>query len=86
MWALIEDGNIEEIIGYPKGITVNNIQYSKDIFKVWSDSERAEIGIYPVTAGTKKDIDYYINGDPSYSWDADNSVVIESISNTARTL
>ena len=20
MWALIEDGNIEEIIGYPKGI------------------------------------------------------------------
>ena len=86
MWALIKDGNIEKLIGFPKGITVNNIQYSKDIFKVWSNSERAAIGIYPVTAGTTKDEDYYTNGDPSYSWDADNSVVIESISNTARTL
>ena len=86
MWALIEDGNIEEIIGYPKGITVNNIQYSKDIFKVWSNSERAAIGIYPVTAGTTKDEDYYTNGNPSYSWNSGTKKVTESYSPSARTL
>ena len=85
-WALIVDGSVDTVYNNARDVTIDNTLHPKEIFKSWSDSERAAIGIYPVTAGTTKDEDYYTNGDPSYSWDADNSVVIESISNTARTL
>ena len=85
-WGLVEDGSVTTVYNYAQSITIGTIKHPKEIFTLWSDSERADLGIYPVTAGTKKDRAYYTNGNPSYTWDASSSKVVESFSPTARTL
>ena len=85
-WALIVDGSVDTVYNNARDVTIDNILHSKEIFKSWSDSDRAAIGIYPVTAGTKKDDDYYDNGNPSYSWNSGTKKVTESYSPSARTL
>ena len=49
MWALIEDGSITKTINNPKGLVIDNIQYSRNIFSFrWSNEEREAIGIYEI--------------------------------------
>ena len=85
-WALIVDGSVDTVYNNARDVTIDNTLHPKEIFKSWSDSERAAIGIYPVTAGTTKDEDYYTNGNPSYSWNSGTKKVTESYSPSARTL
>jgi len=48
MWARIEDNKIVQTISNPKGMTINNVQYSKAIFSSsWTDEERKALGIVP---------------------------------------
>mgnify|MGYP000303582501 CR=1 FL=1 len=71
MWALIEDGSITKTINNPKGLVIDNIQYSRNIFSFrWSNEEREAIGIYEIVFNNtnKKDEAYYINTNQSFAF------------------
>ena len=70
MFALIENGKFVKIVNSNKGITIGDNQYPKSIFTIWSNEEREAIGIYEVQVDNtnKKDEEYYINTDVSYSY------------------
>ena len=74
MWAKVESGSVVEIITSMKSVTsgsgVDLIQYPKNIFKLWSQSDLADIGFYKYLEAGKSDrSDLYINGDPDYTID-----------------
>lgn len=75
MFALVENNQFVRIVNSNKGIEINGVQYPKSIFTLWSNSEREAIGIYEVTvdSSNKKDEEYYINTDVTYTF-ANNSV------------
>jgi hypothetical protein len=75
MFALVENGQFVKIVNSNKGITINDNQYPKSIFSLWTNEEREAIGIYEVIvdSSNKQDQYYYINTDISYSY-ADNVV------------
>ena len=70
MWALIEDGSITKIINKPRGMIIDNIQYSRNIFSLWSVSEKEAKGIYEVVFNNtnKKDEQWYINTNQSFAF------------------
>ena len=63
MWALVESGSVTKIIMRPKGLTIGDNQYPKNIFNLWSASELEAIGIYEVVLDNTnlKNDEYYIN-------------------------
>ena len=63
MFALVESGSITKFFSGNQGITIGDNQYSKQIFTLWSKSEREAIGIYEVEMDTskRKDEEWYIN-------------------------
>ena len=77
MWALIEDGSITKIINKPRGMIIDDIQYSRKIFSLWSKSEREAKGIYEIVwdNSKKKDEEYYINTNQTFTYDADAGTV-----------
>ena len=88
MWALIEDGSITKTINNPKGLVIDNIQYSRNIFSFrWSNEEREAIGIYEVVFDNtnKKDEAYYTNTNQSFAF-ADGVVTASYGSATAKEL
>jgi len=60
MWALINDDNsINEIIRFPRSITINNVKHPRAIFTKWSWSELNAIGIYEVLDNGVKGNDFF---------------------------
>ena len=59
-----------EITGTEEVVTQQEVKYSKDVFTKWSNEEREAIGIYEVQVDNtnKKDEEFYINTDVSYSY------------------
>jgi len=70
MFALVEDGSITKYFNGKRGFTLNGNQYPKQVFTIWTKSEREAIGIYEVVWDNtnKKDEQWYINTNPSYSF------------------
>ena len=70
MFALVESGSITKFFSGNRGITIGDLQYSKQIFTLWSKSEREAIGIYEVEMDTskRKDEKWYINTDITYAF------------------
>ena len=77
MWGLVESGSITKIINKPKGLVVGDIRYSRKIFELWSKSELEAIGIYEVEFdnSNKKDEQWYINTNQTFTYDADAGTV-----------
>ena len=77
MWALIEDGSITKLINNPRGMIIDDIQYSRNIFSLWSVAEKEAKGIYEVIQNNakKKDGEYYINTNQTFTYDADAGTV-----------
>ena len=78
MWALVEDGSITKIINKPRGMIIDNIQYSRNIFSFrWSNEEREAKGIYEIVWNNskKKDDAYYTNTNQTFTYDADAGTV-----------
>jgi len=77
MYALVEDGSITKHISGNKGITIGAIQYPKSIFSLWTEAQRNAIGLYEIiwNNSKKKDEEYYINTDQTYTYDADAGTV-----------
>jgi len=70
MFALVEDDAFVRIVNSNKGIQIDDNQYPKTIFSLWTNAEREAIGIYEVVMDTTnyKDEAYYINTDVSYAY------------------
>ena len=78
MWALIEDGSITKHLRGNRGITIGDIQYSRNIFSFrWSNEEREAIGLYEIVFDNskKKEEEYYINTNQTFTYDADAGTV-----------
>ena len=76
MFALVESGSVTKFFKGNKGVTIGDIQYPKQIFQSWSNSELQAIGIYPVRIDTtnKKNEAWYINTNITYAVDGDEVV------------
>ena len=76
MFALIDDQQITKFFSGNKGVTLEDVQYPKSIFTLWSEAERNAIGIYEVTVDTtnKKDEQWYINTNVSYGVESNKAV------------
>jgi len=85
MWALVEDGSITKLINNPRGMIIDDIQYSRNIFSLWSVAEKEAKGIYEVVFNNtnKKDEEYYTNTNQSFAF-ADGVVTASYGSATAK--
>ena len=70
MYALVTDGTITKYFNHPKGFTLGDLQYPKDIFMKWSVEEKEAIGIYEVVFDNTnlKDEQWYINTNQSFAF------------------
>ena len=75
MYALIENNEIKETFSNIKALTIGDVQYPKNIFTVWSESELNNVGLYTVVFdnSNRKDDSCYTNTDFSYAF-ADEKV------------
>jgi hypothetical protein len=82
MWAIIKDGEIDQIIDGNKGVNINDVQHPKSIFKIWSNEELLAIGIVPyVTEDSGIDQFKYQSGSTTTISD-DGSKVVNVINYT----
>lgn len=70
MFALVQDGAFVRIVNSNKGIQIDDNQYPKTIFTLWTNNEREAIGIYEVVIDNTnlKDQEYWINTDITYTY------------------
>ena len=63
MYALVIDKEIVRVFANPEGFTLNDNQYSSQIFTLWSKEAKEEIGIYEFQTDSTnfKDEAYYNN-------------------------
>lgn len=63
MYALVINNEIVRVFANPEGFTLNDNQYSSQIFTLWSKEEKQAIGIYEVETDSSKfkDEAYYNN-------------------------
>ena len=87
MWALINDDNsINEIIRFPRSITINNVKHPRAIFTKWSWSELNAIGIYTVEAGTQGNDRFEYTSQPTYTYSASGKKVTTAYTTTDKAL
>ena len=77
MYAIITDGSISKYVNHPKPLVIGDVQYPARIFSAWTANELAAIGIIEVTFdnSNKKDEQWYINTNQTYTYDADAGTV-----------
>jgi len=70
MFAVVTDGTITSFPKGNKGITIDDIQYPKAIYSLWTEAERNAIGVYTVEINetNRKDETFYINTDITYAF------------------
>ena len=86
MWALLnsDEDTIEEIIINPRPMTISGIQHPKEIFTLWTNTERKTVGLVPVTTtGSHLDTTYYTEDNESYAIAEDKASVVRTIGTKA---
>ena len=80
MWARIEDNKIVEYYDRKQSIVLNNVRYSSQIFTIWTDAQRKDLGIVPVViSGSHLDTRFYIEKNHSDAIAGDGNSVIRTI-------
>ena len=80
MWARIESNNIVEYYDRKQSIVLNNVRYSSQIFTIWTDAQRKDLGIVPIViSGSHLDTNYYIEKNHSDAIAGDGNSVIRTI-------
>ena len=76
MYALVQNNQIVKLFNNPKSFELNGNKYSSQIFSLWSNEEKKEIGIYEVEYDhiNKKDDSYYINTNEQFKFE-NNKVI-----------
>jgi hypothetical protein len=80
MFAVVTDGTITSFPKGNKGITIDDIQYPKAIYSLWTEAERNAIGVYEVIIDNTnyKSEEFYINTDQTYTFDSEADTVTAS--------
>ena len=71
MFAIVESGSITSMPGGNKGVEINGVKHSADVFTgKWTESERNAIGIYTVEIDDTnlKSQEWYINTNITYTF------------------
>ena len=80
MWARIEDNKIVEYYSQKKSLVLNEVRYSSQIFTIWTDAQRKELGILPIViSGSHLNTHYYIEHNHSDAIAGDGNSVIRTI-------
>ena len=80
MWARIESNKIVEYYDRKQSIVLNNVRYSSQIFTIWTDAQRKDLGIVPVViSGSHLDTRFYIEKNHSDAIAGDGNSVIRTI-------
>ena len=80
MWARIENNTIIEYYDRKQSLVLNNVRYSSQIFTIWTDAQRRELGIVPIViSGSHLDTNYYIEHNHTDAVAADGNSVIRTI-------
>ena len=80
MWARIEDNKIVEYYDRKQSIVLNNVRYSSQIFTIWTDAQRKDLGIVPIViSGSHLNTKYYIEQNHSDAIAGDGNSVIRTI-------
>ena len=80
MWARIESNKIVEYYDRKQSIVLNNVRYSSQIFTIWTDAQRKDLGIVPVViSGSHLNTNYYIEKNHSDVIAGDGNSVIRTI-------
>ena len=80
MWARIENNKIVEYYDRKQSIVLNNVRYSSQIFTIWTDAQRKDLGILPVViSGSHLDTRFYIEKNHSDAIAEDGNSVIRTI-------
>ena len=77
MWALVEDGNVIEVYSRPKSIVLNNVRYPSNMFTLYTEAEKKQIGIYNVQLKGEPNTNFHSRGQSSFSYDSDKEIVNE---------
>jgi hypothetical protein len=77
MWALVEDGNVIEVYSRPKSIILNNVSYPSNMFTLYTEAEKKQIGIYDVHFKEKPDNKFHTIGEYSFFYDSEKEIVNE---------
>tara|TARA_B100000131_G_C18069131_1_gene593788 strand:+ start:299 stop:877 length:579 start_codon:yes stop_codon:yes gene_type:complete len=87
MWAKVESGSVTEVYTSPKALTIGNVQYPRNIFQLWSESELNALGLYTVQIDSTKfkDEKYYNNTSQSFTF-ASSKVTASYGNATAKSL
>jgi hypothetical protein len=73
MWSQISGGEVIRVISHPVALTIENIQYPRNIFTLWSKAELKAIGIMPYRE-VPVDTKYQYSGTVSYEITEDEVV------------
>ena len=80
MWARIENNNIVEYYDRKQSLLLNEVRYSSQVFTIWTDTQRKELGIVPIViSGSHLDTNYYIEHNHTDAVAADGNSVIRTI-------
>ena len=80
MWARIENNNIVEYYDRKQSLLLNDVRYSSQIFTIWTDTQRKDLGIVPIViSGSHLDTNYYIEHNHSDAIAGDGNSVIRTI-------
>ena len=80
MWARIENNKIVEYYDRKQSIVLNNVRYSSQIFTIWTDAQRKDLGILPIViSGSHLNTKYYIEKNHSDAIAGDGNSVIRTI-------
>ena len=80
MWARIENNNIVEYYDRKQSLLLNDVRYSSQVFTIWTDEQRKELGIVPIViSGSHLDTKYYIEHNHTDAVAEDGNSVIRTI-------
>jgi hypothetical protein len=76
MYALVINNEIVKVFANPEGFTLNDNQYSSQIFTLWTTEEKQAIGIYEVETDSSKfkDEAYYNNTNEIFEFKKDKAI------------
>lgn len=87
MYAYVKAGQVVQIVNARAwNDPATGVQHPANIFSLWSKEKLASIGLYPVVQSSSPDSKFNTVGATSYSFDADNNQVVETISSNEKNL
>jgi len=86
MFAIVQNGNIVQLIQPDVGFTIGEKQYSARFIRNATEAERKAVGVYEVIQGTQQDQRFYWVTGPSYRVNETNQTVEATYTATPKAL